>query len=275
MKYKGIILGTQVTRPTAHLIAEKFNAIYTEMPGIFSSNLPEIEYVFRYGNTAVQIPEHMAVRVVLFNSLKVVRLMSNKTECRRSLLDMDVRCPKIYGVEDIQFMQGQPWTPKIARPPHHSQGRNFFIVRDIESACKFLDMGYYIQKIINKRIEYRMFMFNSLIMEANEKIQIRDNADMLIRNHRRGWAFKKRTLESIKSDTRRACTAAAERTRSNWCAIDICEDQDGTPYILEMNSAPGLIERKVDKLAEKFFSTMPNFLLPFSEYENEEPRWAD
>jgi glutathione synthase/RimK-type ligase-like ATP-grasp enzyme len=161
--------------------------------------------------------------------------------------------------------------PIIARPPHHSQGRNFNVIQSETEAKKFLDIGYYLQEIIHKRIEYRMFMFNELIMEANEKVKIGEYADELIRNHRRGWAFKKRLLESIPRSTRTLCTNAATRVHSNWCAIDVCENQDGTPYILEMNSAPGLIERKVDKLAEKFFSTFPNFIVSSSGYENDGP----
>jgi glutathione synthase/RimK-type ligase-like ATP-grasp enzyme len=274
MKSKGIILGTRTTRPTAKLIAEKFHAIYTEMPGIFSSNIEGILYVFRYGNSLVRISDAFASNKLLFNTVRAVRAMSHKYECRQTLLRSGVPCPRLYYRKDFSFdeyLSCEKTPPVIARPCHHFQGRNFHIATTKDEAIKFLNMGYYLQQIINKKTEYRMFMFNTKIMEANEKTQMRSNADQLVRNHKRGWKFEKRTLETISKTTRSACTLATQAVSSNWCAIDVCEDVLGNAFVLEMNSAPGLIERKIDQLHDRFFSEYPHLLVESSGLPNDAP----
>lgn len=277
MRYSGIIVGTKSTRPTARLIAEKFKAIYTEMSGLFvrrdSPCIADVKYIFRYGNSLAQIPEWFAADRLIFNSAKVIKLMSDKPTCRRILVDGGVNCPALHTKDDLLFerMGKVEMVPLIARPPHHSQGRSFYITKSYDEALQLLNRGYYLQDIIKKSIEYRLFMWGTHIFEANEKVKVRDDADEMIRNHYRGWRFEKRTLDSMPRDTRNACVKAAAAVRSDWCAIDVCEDRAGRPFILEMNSAPGLIERKVEKLRDRFFSEHPNFLLDNPDYPNDGP----
>jgi len=246
-----LVLGCKSTRPTARLIAHELEADYAEI--FIETDYPRPNLLVRYGNSTT-----MAKGTIIINSQESVKIAADKPTCRTWLLRNLVPCPSIWVMSwnhrtgepepSAPFDNGQKY---IARPRYHSRGKDFNIVRSEDEAREFIRHGYYLQEIVKKETEYRLFMFNGKIMEASQKVQARANADMMIRNHRRGWNFMYVPVMKLNSKLKEACRMAAGAIDINFCAIDCCLDEAGNPWILEINSAPGLIGRKVTALAEK------------------------
>lgn len=273
-----MVLGSKHTRPTARLLAKELEADYAEV--FIETDCPKHHLLVRYGNSTT-----MARGNILINSQESVKSAADKPTCRARLLRNHVPCPAVWasswnrttGRPEIipefpaTFGHGEAY---IARPRYHSRGQDFNIVRSEAEAKAFILRGYYLQEIVKKATEFRLFMFNSKIMEASQKVQARANADMMIRNHRRGWNFMHIPVANLSVPLKDACRKASNAIDINFCAIDCCLDEAGNPWILEINSAPGLIGRKVVALAERIRTFVREIersdAMPDEDYEDED-----
>ena len=243
---EAMIYGCRQSRPTGQLLAKLLGWDYAE--GNATSEIRKYEIVFRYGNTNDIYPD-LGWHGFTINNLAAIKRASNKLECRRFLQGHEVHVPEVW---DIYTMDDIKEYPVIARPFHHSQGRQFLIVDSPEKLAPILRRGYYAQKIIRKKDEYRLFVLQDKILEANQKVKVRADADPMIRNHRKGWAFKrmlvKDTPQFLKSNAVRATTSVG----LSFCAVDCAITEDGLEtHVFEVNSAPGLIPRKAQKFAAR------------------------
>ncbi len=237
-KKGGIIVAKRQYRPTAKLLAEKLGADYTES---FSEIDTQYDYCFRYGNITTYVPNVL----LTINHARAIKISSNKPQCRVLLQNTGYPCPKVFtkrNILDANF-------PIIARPVHHWKGRDFYLINTISSAIKFIDRGYYLQEIIDKATEYRLFVFGNKIIELSKKIPTTAVSDDLIRNHRTGWIFKHIKYTDLHPNYREILINSIHALDLQFGAIDFCLDWHNHLYIFEINSAPGLINRKVEKLA--------------------------
>jgi len=260
-----IVIGTKHTRPTARALARELDADYIEM-FVESWNQKTYRLIVRYGNSTAARPK-AAMNLVEINKRKSVERVADKPACRQFLMSAGVVCPPtIFTAAEYSLFGDRYPSPYIARPRYHFGGRDFRVISSEEDAISLLKKGYYLQQLIQKSDEYRMLMFRGLIMEASIKVQSRPDADMLIRNHRRGWRFNRVPVAEMPRVMKDACKDCCRHIDIDFCAIDCCFDQSGVPYILEINSAPGLIERKVVALATKIedaFSSQVGLPLSF------------
>lgn len=243
MDTKFLIYGCKQARPTGMMIANLMNCVYEE--GKLTEDPNQFSAIFRYGNRMEYDPIYSGYRGVVINSLSSIKRASDKIECRRRLLNCGVPAPGIY---DLETMYTITKFPVIARPFFHMGGKRFYLANNIVQAKKFLSRNFYLQDIIEKKKEYRLFIWKDRIVEAAEKVPIIENPDPLVRNHRRGWGFQRTPISSIETALKNAARMAAKSVEIDWCAVDCCIANDNTPYVFEVNSAPGLIERKVQRL---------------------------
>ena len=91
---------------------------------------------------------------------------------------------------------------------------------------------------INK--EYRIHVFNGKVIDAvQKKRRSGANANPLIRNHSNGWVFARQDInvtDTIKNISIKAVAALG----LDFGACDVGVTEDGTPFIFEINTAPGL-----------------------------------
>lgn len=263
---KGLIVGCRQARPTASLVANIAGWDYTET---YIDSLGDYRAVFRYGNsselfvrdsgTGLDRAVERKERCFIINTANQISISSNKLVARRHFRSCMVRCPETYS-GDAEYLSDNrdrvalfTAFPVIVRPLQHSQGRRFYIVKDLAELRKYLTPEYYISEIIDKKDEYRVLVLNDKVVEVSVKTKTRDDADELIRNHRRGWVFKRIPYSELED---RALTETARRAIGSigltFGAVDLCiEKNTGKPYVFEVNSAPGLIERKAEKIATK------------------------
>jgi glutathione synthase/RimK-type ligase-like ATP-grasp enzyme len=100
-------------------------------------------------------------------------------------------------------------------------------------------------KYIPKVKEYRLHVTNGRVIFAQEKKRKSNNeqtADQkLIRNHANGWVFCPVELGSVAEDVKNAAVSACVALGLDFGAVDlVVGKRDNLPYILEVNTAPGL-----------------------------------
>ena len=238
----GIILASREGIITGRALAEEL-----EIPCVkqidYSSN--RYQFCFRYGNTT-HIPDEKVGCII--NKAWGIRNASNKYETKRVMIDREIPTPQLFTYENI--ISDSIKYPIIARPKHHFKGREFYVVESVKDAIACLTRGRYLQEIIDKKDEYRIFIFKDKIFESNIK-KNSGTEDSLIRNRATGWIFNiariTETPQILKDYSRRILEALG----LEFGAVDCCIDKMGKPYVFEVNTAPALIDRKVSKLARK------------------------
>lgn len=254
----GIVLGIKKAKPTGKAIAKILKCKFTT--GTIDIN-HKYDFVFRYGNTTAWL--ETSPRIVI-NSMRSILLASNKPQFRFKLIMSGVPAPKLYSSESIDSAV----FPVIARPVHHYRGKNFNIVETKDNAIQFLRSGHYIQEMIDKDKEYRFFVFNDKILEASEKERVNTDSHPIIWGHEFGWNFVFCSLRNVNQNLKDYARMAARVSELNFCAVDCCIDKNGNPYILEINSAPGLIDRKAEKFALRIREWLQDKGVIFTEEDN-------
>ncbi len=235
------ILGCRKSRITGRAIANKLHAAYIE-------ERPRDSVILRYGNS--YSPDGPGLTL---NKQEAVCLTANKPLCKQKLLESGIRTPKYYSFREA--LSGNVRFPVIVRKNNHSQGRWFYVVDSIRKLRRYDPSRYYIQEVVQKIDEYRLFIMNDRIIEADLKELPTNNPHAMIRNHRYGSFFRWVRVSSLdsemKSMVRRAVT---EVVGLDFAAVDcatIQTEHGVSSTIFEINSAPGLNDRKLDLFIRK------------------------
>lgn len=111
-----------------------------------------------------------------------------------------------------------------------------------------------VQKYIRKSREYRVHVLGGEVIDVQEKrrsAEARDTGavDEFIRNHQNGWVYCRAEVQA--SDRiKAAAVEVVRRCGLDFGAVDIMNTESGAPFMLEVNSAPGLSETTAQKYAE-------------------------
>lgn len=235
------ILGCRKCRPTGRILAERLQADYIE-------EHPTDSVVIRYGNSYSRDPS----QGLIINKQEAVKLSSNKPLCKRTLIEHGIPTPRYHTFEEVQ--SGQVPFPVIVRRNGHSQGRWFYIVNNERDLRKYDPSRHYIQEIVNKIDEYRLFVMKDRLIEADLKVPPENDPHAMIRNHAKGSYFQWVRVNSLNPDLKRAVRDAVQLIGLDFAAVDTATIQTSRgikPTIFEVNSAPGLIDRKADLFVNK------------------------
>jgi glutathione synthase/RimK-type ligase-like ATP-grasp enzyme len=234
------ILGCRKCRPTGKNIAMSLQGNYTE------HNIDREGIIIRYGNSSVPDPEDGQI----LNKLDAVQKSSNKPRCKKLLMDAGIPTPRLFTLEEV--MTGHIQFPVIVRPAIHFKGRGFNICNSIQEVRRF-PTNYYIQEIVDKIDEYRLFILKDRIIEANIK-EVPEGTTPMVRNHETGCFFRWIRVADLHRDLKRATRDAMQTVGLDFGAVDCAtiQTRDGVrSTIFEINSAPGLIPRKIELFKTK------------------------
>lgn len=234
------ILGSRKSRPTGRLLAESLHARYTEE----SSN---DGIVIRYGNSY----SRDSVSGQTINTQEAVSISSNKPRCKSLLTEQNIPTPRRISFQDA--LAGNCQFPVVVRRNNHFKGKFFYLVSNQRNLRKYNPETHYIQEYVDKIDEYRLFIMKDRIIEADLK-ELPEGHTNPVRNFETGCFFRWVRVSSLSPDLKRAVRNAVQTCGLDFAAVDCAtiRTPDGIkPTIFEINSAPGLIDRKIELFTNK------------------------
>jgi len=146
------------------------------------------------------------------------------------------------------------WHTGMARSDGEHGGAGITIVNNGEP---WPVADFYVQ-YIPPIYECRVHVMNGTIIDYTEKGRKDGDkavgAALMIRSHSNGWIFLRQGRE-CSGDVADAAKAAVAALGLNFGAVDIVKSRlDGQPYVLEVNTAPGLEGTTLERYVEAFTS---------------------
>lgn len=92
------------------------------------------------------------------------------------------------------------------------------------------------------------------VLENQAKLFAQNGANMLIRSNRAGWKFAR--VKSVSKDLEKEAIKALKAIGLTFGAVDCCVAADKKPYIIEVNTGPGLEESTFNKWVEAFTNSI-------------------
>jgi glutathione synthase/RimK-type ligase-like ATP-grasp enzyme len=99
-----------------------------------------------------------------------------------------------------------------------------------------------------------------VLLRRQAKKFAQDGANMLIRSNRMGWKFVR--VKTIDKALEEQAVKALKAIGLDFGAVDCCIDAAGKPWIIEVNSGPGLEETTFDVWVEAFRTSITSILQP-------------
>ena len=203
--------------------------------------LPKLETVIRWDSRCDADADKT------YNTAEAVRLSRHKSASRALLLP-DLAPPTWFRLGDCQY-------PCLVRPRRHFAAHKFFPCRnrlEARTAIRRCGKGWYASPIIDKKLEYRVFVFNGKAIKVvrrfhNDPNEIAWNAA----NDGRSIRLLK---DSWPDNVVKSSIQAGEVLGLDWFAADVIVDQDNKPYVLELNSAPGVVREKTIQMLARVFT---------------------
>lgn len=198
------------------------------------------EHLFRWGCTA-NVPRGYKV----VNKAEGIHLVNNKLEFRQKMDEAGELCTQsFYSRQEIENYQGDISDGLIVRPSTHSRARHLYHVRTPDEltqavrACVEVSPhnSWYANKYVNKSAEYRVFIANGRVVWVAQKTPA--NPNDVAWNVARGGRFGHVRWNDWPLKVVKTAIRAHTLTGLDFSGVDIMTDTDGTPYVLEINSAP-------------------------------------
>lgn len=192
--------------------------------------------------------------------------------------------------------------PLVGRTNYHQGGKGFWICLTKSHVRNALDEGaQYFQNYIDIKDEFRVHVFEKKVVCAQKKVK-RNNVeeayieqhtekieniagkndrvldketlkytlgrlakenlgvDMIVRSNRKGWKFSH--VKTINKDMEKLAVKALKAIGLDFGAVDCCVDAEGKPWIIEINSGPGLDGTTLKAYVEKFNAVVEDFVKP-------------
>lgn len=196
---------------------------------------PEPLIVFRWGCTS----DLIGTNHVVVNTAKSIHWCSDKRQGRLDMQAAGVSVPETFGIGTGNVIVPYPldegkW---VGRPVRHAQGRNI-IVGDTATCTMQVSRwgGGYISRLIDKVAEYRVFCIQNCVAWVAKKTPA--DASAVAWNVAQGGRFDNVKWGEWPIAVIVEALKAAKVSGTDFCGVDVMVDAEGTPYVLEVNSAP-------------------------------------
>ena len=196
----------------------------------------QYRHVINWGNP---IDFTRAEGVNVYNPPNAVRNAIDKIVALQMLKEAGVPTPEFSTAPPVERGKNAIW---LARSTvSGSSGAGITIVREGDA---FPAVPLYV-KYIRKLEEIRVHVFQDRAILCQYKKRVADQeqtADQkLIRNYKNGWVFCPRDVETLSNDITTAAINAVKVLGLDFGAVDmVIGKTDNLPYVLEVNTAPGL-----------------------------------
>jgi len=180
--------------------------------------------------------------VTVLNKPAAITIASNKLTALTKLKEAGVNVPDFTTVKAI----AETWIDeerivlcrKLLRA---NSGRGIVIAKEVD---QLVAAPLYV-KYIRKEKEYRLHVFNGQIIDAVEKrrrqgFQENTNYNKYIRSYEQGWLMARKGI-ALTDKTKEEAIKAVTALGLDFGAVDIVMGPKNKPYVLEVNTAPGLM----------------------------------
>lgn len=191
-------------------------------------------------------PKGTPYRVI--NNPRAIATASNKLTCFQAL--------RARNVPSVDFTADQSVVRKWLREGHvvygrrllnSSQGKGIVVIENLNQMvpCPLYTKG------ILKAHEYRVHVFGSKIIDVTKKRRRADTeTNDFIKNLENGWVYCRDGVE-VPDEVITASRNAVAAVGLDFGAVDLLY-RKGEPYVLEINTAPGLEGTTLEKYIEEF-----------------------
>lgn len=192
----------------------------------------------------------------VLNRADAISAASNKREALELMRKAGIKVPTIYK-DPLNIKQGeQPVTyPLLGRKDKHVGANDIILclqARDIERA-KATGCTHF-SKYVPTKAEYRVHVFGDNIIKVSQKILTEPDQALQpwIRNLGAGYTFRQPETR-LSGAARGMAIDAVSSLGLTFGAVDIIIGDDDQPYILEVNTAPGLqTDTSLEAYTEQF-----------------------
>jgi len=182
--------------------------------------------------------------------------------------------------------------PVVGRKKYHQGGKGFWTCLTKGQVRKAINQGAeYFQNYLDIVDEYRLHVFNGKVINMQRKVERsnmtaaykeqhgnritniadknnvnldketmdyvlenlgkrEERPDQIIKSNTRGWKFSQ--IKTVKTDLKKAAVDAVKAIGLDFGAVDCCMTEDGKPYIIEVNTGPGLQGTSFDAYVSAF-----------------------
>ena len=203
-------------------------------------------YIRRAGDAVINWGDSGAGNLSCYNLAGNVALAANKLAAFRKFKEMGVSIPDFSS--DKQGVRWEGLTVVRHKLSGHSgEGIELRDAGDLPSAPLYV-------QYIPKKAEYRVHVVGKQVVLIQRKARNPncDNPNWKVRNHDNGFIFVRNDVKAPPSVEEQALKAIAA-LGLDFGAVDIIwNDKQQKPYVLEVNTAPGLEGSTVDDYARGF-----------------------
>lgn len=96
--------------------------------------------------------------------------------------------------------------------------------------------------------------------------------DRIVRSNRRGWKFSSVKLDSVNSSLKKVAIKSVEVMGLDFGAVDCAMGVDGNPYIIEINTGPGLEGTAFERYVKAFKDKLKEMESPAAKPKKEAPK---
>lgn len=190
-----------------------------------------------------EIPHGVTVGRTI-NEAPAIRNCVNKKESLRIFNRSNVNTPQLYENGD------QITYPVVVRPISHKRGEGFKIIALQNELEEFLNTrnrnSYYIQELILKSEDYRVFVFRDVILRAYKLYKFTENANKILRNDDNGWRLQWSENNRFYPDGLfDIAFSAIDALKLDFGAVDMGVDVDGKIFVYEVNTGPFLNDERL------------------------------
>jgi glutathione synthase/RimK-type ligase-like ATP-grasp enzyme len=192
----------------------------------------------------------------------------------------------------LDAARGAMSLPLVGRKKFHQGGKDFWTCLTRGQVQRAIKSGAeYFQNYIAIETEYRLHVFQGEVINMQKKVERDDletayveqhgnriqniaeknnvkldkttaeyilknlgkrqgHADQIIKSNTRGWKFSQ--IKTAKKELQEAAVNAVKAIGLDFGAVDCCLTEDGSPYIIEVNTGPGLQGTSFDAYIEVF-----------------------
>jgi glutathione synthase/RimK-type ligase-like ATP-grasp enzyme len=213
-------------------------------------------------------PEHIPAEANVINQFDAVKRACNKKEAFRALNGVGVQTPEVTESNKMARAWLEGGYCVLARTILNGHGGKGIVIMD--GPDDLIEAPLY-TRYIPKKSEWRIHVFNGVVVDATRKVLSEDhpdkkNVNWKVRNHDNGFIFqrynpKKLNMDGtpalerdlIPSSAKAQAIAAVAALGLDFGAVDIIWNASmKRAFVLEVNTAPGVAETTSDIYAQFF-----------------------